>query len=99
MFVGQNGQGKSTAIAEDGSYRIEKVPIGPVRIGVASHPRVPPGLKNSPGKASASREDPKDGTVKIPKKYENHETSGLNYTVERGSNTINIDLEPGNSGR
>ena len=99
VFVGQNGQRKSTAITEDGSYRIENAPIGPVRIAVASHPRVPPGLNKSPGQASASRKDPKDGTVKIPKRYENHEKSGLAYIVERGSNTINIDLEPGTSGR
>jgi hypothetical protein len=93
-FVGQDGESSSSAIAEDGSYRIENAPIGSVRIAVASHPRVPPGLMNSPGKASASREDPKDGTVKIPQKYEDHETSGLAYTVERGSHTFNIDLKP-----
>jgi hypothetical protein len=98
-FVGQDGESSSSAIAENGSYRIENAPIGPVRIAVASHPRVPPPLGKSPGQAAALREDPKDGTVKIPKKYENHETSGLDYTVERGSNTINIDLEPGTSGR
>ena len=93
-FVGQDGESSSSAIAEDGSYRIENAPLGPVRIAVASHPREPPGLKRPPGQAAPLREDPKDGTVKIPKKYENHETSGLDYTVERGSNTINIDLKP-----
>ena len=92
IFVGQDGESSSSAIAEDGSYRIEKAPIGLVRIGVASHPRLPSGLIKRPGQASASRKDPKDST--IPKKYENHETSGLDYTVERGSNTINIDLKP-----
>ena len=40
-FVGQDGESSSSAIAEDGSYRIEKAPIGLVRIAVASHPRVP----------------------------------------------------------
>ena len=97
--MGQDGESSSSAIAEDGSYRIENAPIGPVRIAVASHPRVPPPLGKSPGQAAALREDPKDGTVKIPKRYENHEKSGLAYIVERGSNTINIDLEPGTSGR
>jgi hypothetical protein len=99
IFVGQDGESSSSAIAEDGSYRIEKAPIGLVRIAVASHPRVPPGLMKSPGQAAALREDPKDGTVKIPEKYEDHKTSGLDYTVERGSHTFNIDLEPGTSGQ
>jgi hypothetical protein len=93
-FVGQDGESSSSAIAEDGSYQIENAPIGPVRIAVASHPRVPPGLMNPPGQAAALREDPKDGTVKIPQKYENHKTSGLAYTVQRGSHTFNIDLKP-----
>jgi hypothetical protein len=94
IFVGQDGESSSSAIAEDGSYRIENAPLGPVTIAVASHPRQPPGLMNSPGKAAALREDPKDGTVKIPQKYEDHKTSGLAYTVERGSHTFNIDLKP-----
>ena len=94
IFVGQDGESSSSAIAEDGSYRIENAPLGPVRIAVASHPRVPPGLMNSPGKAPASREDAKDSTVKIPQRYDDHETSGLAYTVERGSHTFNIDLKP-----
>jgi hypothetical protein len=94
IFVGQDGESSSSAIAEDGSYRIESVPIGPVRIAVASHPRVPPGLMKPPGQAAALREDPKDGTVKIPKRYEDHETSGLDYTVQKGSHTFNIDLKP-----
>jgi hypothetical protein len=99
IFVGQDGESSSSAIAEDGSYQIENAPVGPVRIAVASHPREPPGLKRPPGQAAPLREDPKDGTVKIPKKYEDHKTSDLSYTVKRGSNTFNIDLEPGTSGR
>jgi hypothetical protein len=94
IFVRQDGESSSSAIAPDGSYLIENAPIGPVKIAVASHPLVPPGLMKSPGQAVDRRGDPKDGTVKIPKKYEDHETSGLAYTVERGSHTFNIDLKP-----
>jgi hypothetical protein len=98
-FVGLDGESSSSAIAENGSYRIENAPVGPVKIAVSSHPRAPLGLRNPRGQAAALRENPKDGAVKIPEKYEDHKTSGLAYTVERGSHTFNIDLKPSTSGR
>jgi hypothetical protein len=93
-FVGQDGQSKSSAIAEDGSYLIKSAPIGPVKIAVVSHPRAPLGLTKSPKQPTGPRGDPKDGTVRIPDRYTVPESSGLTYTVESGSHTFNIDLKP-----
>ena len=93
IFVGQDGQPKVSAIAKDGSYLIKNAPIGPVKIGVASHLTVPPGL-NPLGKATSPGGHPKDDTEKIPERYKLPENSGLTCPVERGSHTFNIDLKP-----
>jgi hypothetical protein len=93
-FERQDGESSSSAIAPDGSYLIENAPLGPVKIAVASHPLVPPGLIKSPGQAEDRRGDLKDGADKIPDRYQDPQKSGLTYTVERGSHTFNIDLKP-----
>lgn len=88
-------------IAEDGSYRIEKVPIGVVKVMVetksldkkanlrSSQP--PAGMKG--GNRAAT--DPKEMArryVPIPSNYSDVDKSGLEYTVQGGSQTHDIKL-------
>jgi hypothetical protein len=84
VFVSPEGDvvGRS-AIAADGRYVMTDVPAGSVKVAVESHERVPPGLGGPPG-----------DYVPIPPRYKKAETSGLEYTVTRGSHTFNIDLSP-----
>lgn len=88
-------------IGEDGSYTIETVPPGLVKIGVetaslkqaASNPRnnAPPGQKGP----NTSGPDPKalmKRYVAIPEKYSNPLESGLEYTVKGGQQPFDIKL-------
>jgi len=87
-FIGVDGQSKSTAIAENGAYQIDNPPLGTVTITVKTHPRVPKGLTNT-------REDgSKDQHEGVPDKYGIPDQSGLTFTVRKGSQTYNIDLDP-----
>jgi len=84
LFV--NAEGKEvgrSAIAADGRYVMTDVPAGSVKVAVESHGHVPPGLGGPPG-----------DYVPIPPRYKKAETSGLEYTVTRGSQTFNLDLSP-----
>ena len=91
---------QSAPILSDGSYTVEGVHPGEVRIGVISRDpsKGRPALQGEksapPGKKGAA---PKNATVPgwfaLPRKYENPETSGLDCTVGAGQNEHKIDLE------
>jgi hypothetical protein len=84
LFVTPEGNvvGRS-AIAPDGLYVMTDVPAGSVKVAVTSHEHVPPGVGGQPG-----------NYVPIPTRYAKAETSDLEYTVTRGSQTFNLDLLP-----
>ena len=88
-------------IAEDGSYRIEKVPLGVVKVLVETKSLAqkstlrqstpPAGMKD--GNRAAT--DPKEMArryVAIPLNYSDVDKSGLEYTVESGNQTHDIKL-------
>src|SRR5712691_2896759 len=50
-FFGPDDSRKSGSIGPDGTYTITDPPLGPVRIAIFAHPRVPPGLTQSFQKA------------------------------------------------
>jgi hypothetical protein len=92
-FRAADGTEACATISEKGEYRIPRIPVGLVRIGVESFPRVPEGLQK-PGGA-----DPKAPLavspgkhVAIPALYKHPQESGLTYTVQKGTQTYNIDL-------
>jgi len=95
-------------IKEDGSYQVEKVPVGEAKIAVtnrslraaASMPKgsAPPGKQSG----SISPEEAKRRYVPIPTKYETPDTSGLTYAVKSGPQEHDIpltgNLTPGGTG-
>jgi hypothetical protein len=90
-FVGPDQRdGVYSLILTDGSYKVTGCPAGPVKIAVQA---VVP--RSGPGQAA-----PKPGTVrrpgalKIPTRYADPSTSGLDYTVNRGEQQHDIDLKP-----
>jgi hypothetical protein len=86
-FLGANGKKKYAPIAEDGTYKVAGVPQGTARVGVESHPRLPPGFGGPrPGEP---------GTIVLPPHYTKPETSGLTYEVKGGQETFDIDLQAG----
>lgn len=88
-------------IAEDGSYRIEKVPIGIVKVLVETNSLAkkstlrtstpPPGMKDG-NKAAIDPKEMARRYVAIPLNYSDVEKSGLEYTVQGGSQTHDIKL-------
>jgi hypothetical protein len=74
----------------NGEYKVNDVPVGPVKIVVQSHPKVPEGMANPRGYGKPS--PPRKDNVTIPEKYNHPSTTDLKYTVEKGSQTHDIVL-------
>lgn len=99
-IIPKAGEPRSSSIAEDGSYKISKVPIGPAKITVETKSLRPVSQKSLPGPyARAPKDVLPQGVqgdakryVAIPDKYADPEGSGLSLEVKRGDQTHNIDL-------
>lgn len=81
------GMRASGIIQSDGSYVIKTnrdtgLEVGEYNVGVVSRELIRP----NPGGP------PMPGEYIAPKRYGNPKTSGLSYTVEQGSNEINLEL-------
>jgi hypothetical protein len=95
----------SAEIQPDGTYTIEKVPVGAAKVSVqtAYLKPVPGGAgrgygppPDAPNEAGYKPPDPsgtKDKYTAIPSQYEEAATSGLTYTVTSGSQKHDITLE------
>jgi hypothetical protein len=95
LFVGPDGSRRGfSPIAPDGTYRIENVPVGLVKIAVVSEPRVPPGLMKVSGPGSSPSDPTKNDYVPIPARYMDAEQSGLTCSVEAGRQTRDLILKP-----
>jgi hypothetical protein len=90
-------------IQEDGSYKIEKMPVGEVTITVETislRPArniptyaPPKGQETSGGYTPPNIADKAKRYVPIPDKYASADNSGLKYTVKGGSQPYDIKLE------
>jgi hypothetical protein len=88
VFASSGGNPSSGTIGRDGSYTLKTANTpglnpGKYRVSVNAldTPNPPPGVRDST--------PPKQ---LVPEKYTSLDTSGLEYEVKPGSNTINIDL-------
>jgi hypothetical protein len=86
-----------TADVRDGAYTIPGAPVGPAKVAVATYPvrttpvpNMPPDVL-PPGGGPAA---PAGKYVALPARYGDPEQSGLSYTVRKGHQTHDIDLEP-----
>jgi hypothetical protein len=87
--LGADGRVDSAMIRSDGTYTLEKAPVGDVVITVQTYP-LPPQVQppDAPGggKPSALR------YVPIPDRYGDVQRSPLRWTVQPGRQTFNLDL-------
>jgi hypothetical protein len=96
-FVPEKGAPVYSEIQSDGSYRVDQVPIGLVRIGIQ-----PKSAQNTLA-SSAMPRNPQDVTklkaamtateTQIPSQYANPNSSGLTYTVTKGLQQYDIVLK------
>lgn len=96
-FVPDNGAPVHTDIQSDGTYHIDKAPLGPVKISVQpkseqeamQSSRMPRDAKGY-GKFQSAMTETKSS---IPPKYGTPNESGLTYTVVKGPQQHDIDLK------
>jgi len=109
MFVSEQGEGTVTADIQDGEYKAMKVPTGPAKIAVYTPPSQSPPAQYmakmippkevlqqlAPDKSSEdiAKSAQKPKSVPIPEKFHDPNTSGLKYTVKRGLQVYDIDLQ------
>jgi hypothetical protein len=97
VIVGHDGLPRYGNIEPDGSYKVEHLSSGMIRIGVSSpnpNADLPRDLRQSKlgGSTDASADIP-EGWFEIPAKYFDPESSGLTLELKRGQNTHDIQLE------
>jgi hypothetical protein len=80
---------------QDGKYRVTHVAAGKVRVSVVTPLAiefVTPGKPKSGGPLGGLK-PPAGKGPEVPEKYQDHEKSGLAYDVQRGENTINVEMK------
>lgn len=88
-LVGEGGTRVTGRINPDGTYKIDEVPVGLVKIAVkaSSSPGLPPVLV--PWAPEESDPEASDG---VPAGYADADKSGLTLTVAAGQQTFDINL-------
>jgi hypothetical protein len=97
-FIPEQGGALHSDIQSDGSYRLNNVPVGQVKISVEPKKSAQDTLQSSAmprnpkdfGKAKAAMTE---NSTQIPSRYTDPEKSQLTYTVTKGSQQHDIDLK------
>ena len=100
LFLAEDGRQDIGSISLDGTYVVERAPVGVNQVSVQTSPPLPPA---GPAMRRANEPEKKGvptgnkGLVKsvpIPSRYANTDTSGLTFAVHEGSNKFDIELKP-----
>jgi hypothetical protein len=99
LFHGPDGATGHSAIWPDGRYEVRDVPVGPWKITVQSHGRLPQGFARGALRDPDFKMSPREALkvlqhVGIPKKLADPAQSGLAYTVKAGKQRYDIALTP-----
>jgi hypothetical protein len=103
-FLGEEGKGSvSGPIGEDGSYKLEKVPVGEAKITVetdslrrraqAHSYKAPPDAPKGAGSAGISAEEAQRRYVEIPLVYSDPSATSLRCTVKAGKQDFDVKLD------
>jgi hypothetical protein len=98
IATGSDGIRRTGNIGPDGSYSVEKLPPGPVKLAVESPEPPDPATWQPPptgGPAGAPRNLPpadRSKWIKLPEQYGDADQSGLATTVQRGTNPYDIEM-------
>lgn len=94
MFEGSDGETRQSAIGKDGSYTVSDLATGQAKAAVNSpNPQSIQIVVKGDKKRGQESYPPVPGWFPIPSKYNSVDQSGLSYTINKGENTIDIDLK------
>lgn len=99
-FTPEKGAAVHSRIDSEGKYRVENVPVGPVKISIRpegapseeSQNQAPPKPRSPAEMKKFLMPEPSKGPM-IPPKYKDPNNSGLTYTVEQGPQEHDIPLQ------
>jgi len=92
VFVSPDGRQAMGVVGADGKYIADQVPTGPVKIAVVGAPRVAAAV---PDPGSPPPRYGADGyLLSLLKQYQDPDRSGLTYSVRKGKEGRDIDLNP-----
>jgi prepilin-type N-terminal cleavage/methylation domain-containing protein len=102
-FQGADGRTATAMTDAEGKYRAYLVPVGTVRVGVATLPTEQEaadtgmiqknmGSADEQTRAKKARETPKKMATKVPERYADPGSSGFTHTVTEGETTFDIPL-------
>ncbi len=83
--VDARGAESSTSISPEGLYRLTRLAVGPARLSVNSHTRVPEGMR-----PPTEAEKP----ANLPTRYNSPDSSELKVEVRRGETPYDIVMKP-----
>jgi hypothetical protein len=89
VFRSADKTARSGVIGPDGSYTVQGVHPGEVKVAVLSRDPSKARGKRTP----EERAEAKKSWFPLPRKFEDPETSGVGYTVEAGTVRCDIDLK------
>jgi hypothetical protein len=95
-FIGEGGRSRSGLIGPEGAYQVDDVPAGPVTVTIVATKLTGGAEEALPSPVGVGEPGPPPRLVVVPlvpPKYGAPETSGLKYTIERGRQTIDFDLQ------
>jgi hypothetical protein len=92
LFVSQDGEETTGLVGKGGEYTVDRVPTGTAKIGVVGMPRVPPGLVG-PRERPPALDEADRRRLSSLKKFSDPNKSGLTYTVNKGKQSKDIELD------
>ena len=95
QFEGSDNQIRQANINSDGTYVIRGVAVGQAKVAVSSiNPQSSDfQMRQVEGKPPPKPRPKVQGWFPIPEKYDTPYKSGLVYTIKRGENTFDIELQ------
>jgi hypothetical protein len=83
---------QSSGQIEDGHYKVERVPLGEVKIGVNTDAMRSNFIGQQMARAKGVSTGPALKFISVPAKFADPNTSGVTTTIKRGKNTFDIVL-------
>lgn len=86
-------KGQSLGVIEDGRYKVERVPLGDIKIGINTEAERGNFIGQSMARSKGVSTGPALKFIALPAKYWDADTSGVTTTVKKGKNTFDIVLK------